>query len=237
MFEDSLVESTGRIRTRSRRYVAGSFLLEAALVTTLILIPYLYPSALPERFLSVPLIAPPPAPAPVMVAQHGPSAPISHPEMLMDTVMAPRRIPNGISHIVDPNPPSLVIGGDFGGSGSGIPGAILPGATPPSAPRVEPARPRGPVHVSGGLAEGRLIVPIQPVYPAIAREAHIQGTVVVEAIISTSGRIENTHVVSGPPLLVQAALNAIQQARYRPFLLNNQPIEVETTIRVVFTLN
>ena len=113
----------------------------------------------------------------------------------------------------------------------------MPVATPPSAPRFKPARPRGPLRVSGGLAAGRLLVPIQPVYPAIAREAHIQGTVVVEAIISTSGRIENTHVVSGPPLLVQAALNAIQQARYRPFLLNNQPIEVETTIRVVFTLN
>ena len=238
MFEDSLVESTGRIRTRSRRYVAGSFLLQAALVTTLILIPYLYPAALPERFLSVPLIAPPPAPAPVMVAQHAPSAPISHPEMLMETVTAPRRIPTSIPSVTDPNPPSLVIGGDFGGPrGNGIPGAILPGATPTPAPRVEPARPRGPVHVSGGVAEGRLIVPIQPIYPAIAREARIQGTVVVDATISTSGRIENTHVVSGPPLLVQAALKAIQQARYRPFLLNNQPIEVETTIRVVFTLN
>lgn len=238
MFEDSLVESTGRIRTRSRRYVAGSFLLQAALVTTLILIPYLYPAALPARFLSVPLIAPPPAPAPLLVAQHAASAPISHPEMLMETLTAPARIPNRIPHIVDPNPPSLVIGGDFGGSrGSGIPGGILPGATPPPAPRVEPARPRGPVHVSGGVAEGRLIVPIQPVYPALARATHTEGTVVIEATISTSGRIENTHVVSGPPLLVQAALNAIQQARYRPFLLNNQPIEVETTIRVVFTLN
>ncbi|HKR28149.1 MAG TPA: energy transducer TonB, partial [Acidobacteriaceae bacterium] len=86
-------------------------------------------------------------------------------------------------------------------------------------------------------AEGRLIVPIQPVYPALARATHTEGTVVVEATISTSGRIENTRVVSGPALLVQAALNAIQQARYRPFLLNGQPIEVETTIRVVFTLN
>ena len=238
MFEDSLVESTGRIRTRSRRYVAGSFLLEAALITTLILIPYLYPAALPERFLSVPLIAPPPAPAPVMVAQRAVSAPALHPEMLMDTVTAPVRIPTGIHRIIDNGPPSLVIGGDFGESrGSGIQGALLPGTAAPPAPRVQPAPHKGPVHVSGGVAEGRLIVPIQPVYPALARVTHTEGTVVVEAMISTNGKIENTRVVSGPSLLVQAALNAIQQARYRPFLLNGQPIEVETTIRVVFTLN
>lgn len=238
MFEDSLVESTGRIRTRSRRYVAGSFLLQAALVSTLILIPYLYPSALPARFLTVPLIAPPSAPAPVMVAEHAASAPISHSEMLMETLAAPPRIPNRIPHVVDTNPPSLVIGGDFGGPrGSGILGAIFPGSTPPPQPRVQPARPKGPIRVSGGVAEGRLTVPIQPVYPAIAREIRLQGTVVVEATISTTGRIENTRVMSGPPLLAQAALNAIQQARYRPFLLNGQPIEVETTIRVVFTLN
>jgi protein TonB len=238
MFEDSLVESTGRIRTRSRRYVAGSFLLQAALVATLILIPYLYPAALPSRFLSVPLIAPPPAPAPAVIAQHTVSAPASHTELLLDTLTAPPRIPNSISHIVDPNPPSLVIGGDLGGGRNiGVPGSILPGSASPPQPRVQPARPAGPMRVSGGVAEGRLIVPIQPVYPALARATRTQGTVVVEATISTAGRIENTRVVSGPPLLVQAALTAIQQARYRPFLLNNQPVEVETTIRVVFTLN
>lgn len=238
MFEDSLVESAGRIRTHTRRYVAGSFLLQAGLVTTLILIPYLYPAALPSRFLSMPLIAPPPAPAPVMVAQHAASAPVAHPEMLMQTLTAPPRIPNSIPHIVDNIPPSLVIGSDFGGPrASGVPGAILPGTSAPPEPRVQPAHPQGPMRVSGGVAEGRLMVPIQPVYPAIAREARIQGTVVVEATISTAGRIENARVVSGPPLLVQAALNAIQQARYRPFLLNGAPVEVETTIRVVFTLN
>lgn len=236
MFEDSLVESTGRIRTHSRRYVAGSFLLQAALVITLILIPYLYPAALPARFLSVPLIAPPPAPAPAMVAQQVSRAPLSHPEMLMKTLTAPPRIPNSIPRGIESIPPSLVIGSDFAG-GRGTPGAILPGAAPPPESRVQPARPKGPMRVSDGVAEGRLIVPIQPVYPAIAREARIQGTVIVAATISTSGRIENPRVVSGPPLLVQAALHAVRQARYRPFLLNDQPIEVETTIRVVFTLN
>lgn len=237
MFEDSLVESTGRIRTRSRRYVAGSLLFQGALVTTLALIPYLYPAALPARFLTVPLIAPPVAPAPAMVAQPAARAPVSHPELMVN-LTAPPRIPSRIPDIVDPNPPSLVIGGDIGdGRGNDTQGAILPGAAPPPQHHVQPAHPSGPMRISGGVAEGRLVAPIQPIYPALAREIRMQGTVVVEATISKTGRIENTRVVSGPPLLVQAAVNAIQQARYRPFLLNGEPIEVETTIRVVFTLN
>jgi periplasmic protein TonB len=81
------------------------------------------------------------------------------------------------------------------------------------------------------------VVPIQPVYPTIAVQMHIQGTVVVEATISTEGRIENLRVVSGPAMLVNAAVEAIRMARYRPYLLNGTPVEVETTIHVVFNLD
>ena len=90
--------------------------------------------------------------------------------------------------------------------------------------------------MSSGVAAGQLLVPIQPAYPAIAKAARIQGTVVVLATISKSGTIENLRVVSGPPMLQSAATEAIQKARYRPFMLNNEPVEVETTINVVFTL-
>lgn len=91
--------------------------------------------------------------------------------------------------------------------------------------------------MSAGVAAGQLIAPIRPVYPAIARETGTQGTVVVQATISKSGTIENPRVVSGPSLLVNAALDAVRQARYRPFLLNGQPVEVETTISVIFRMN
>jgi protein TonB len=86
------------------------------------------------------------------------------------------------------------------------------------------------------VATGRLLAPIQPVYPAIARAARIQGTVVVQAIISKDGKIEQLHVISGPPMLQSAATEAIQRARYRPLLLNGEPVAVETTINVVFTM-
>jgi protein TonB len=238
MFEDSLVESCGRIRTRSQRYVAGCLLLELALVTTFILVPYLYPAALPARFLSVPLLAPPPAPAPALVEQRASRATAAHPEMLMKMLLAPPKIPTTIRHVVDDLPPSLVMGsGSDTGRGNGPPGAILPSLTPPPARRVEPQKPQRPPRISAGVAAGQLMAPIRPVYPVIARETRTQGTVVVEATISTTGRIENARAVSGPPLLVHAAVEAVREARYRPFLLNGTPVEVETTIQVVFTLN
>jgi protein TonB len=236
MFEDSLVESTGRIRTRSSRYAAGSFVLETALVAVILLIPYLYPDALPRKFLSVPLIAPPPAPAAPIAAQ--PTASATRPQPLVIDMTVPTIIPHDPVQIVD-NPPGPVISGmaNLGGSSTGPLGINPLGlSTPPPIIPAHPARPTGPLHVSSGVATGQLIVPIQPRYPAIALATRTQGTVVVAAIISAEGRIESLRVLSGPPLLVQAATDAIRQARYRPWQLNGEPVEVETTINVVFSL-
>jgi protein TonB len=92
------------------------------------------------------------------------------------------------------------------------------------------------VQVSGGVTEGMLLAPIQPVYPAIARAAGKQGAVVMEAVISKAGRIESLRVVSGPDMLRRAAVDAVQVARYRPYLLSGVPTEVQTRITVVFKL-
>jgi protein TonB len=236
MFEDSLVESTGRIRTRSGRYAAGSFVLETALVAVIILIPYLYPDVIPRKFITLPLIAPPPPAAPAPL-QRVTAAPVSHSEEFQHTLLAPPTIPTTIGHVVDTTPPGPVTGDLGPGVGIGVPGANpLTAITPPPIPRVHPAKPIGPVHVSEGVAAGQLIVPIRPRYPAIALATHTQGTVVIAAIISTEGRIESLRVVSGPPMLVSAAVDAIRQARYRPWKLNGEPVEVETTINVVFSL-
>jgi periplasmic protein TonB len=222
MFEDSLVESTGRIRTRSPRYAAGSLVLQTALIAVLILIPYLYPDALPRKFLSVPLIAPPPATALTPVERVA-ATPVSHSEEFQHTLVAPPVIPTTIGHIVDSAPGPIT--GDLGpGIANGVQGAPLLGPiTPPPDRRVHPAKPTGPLQVSSGVATGQLIVPIQPHYPAIALMAHVQGTVVVSALISTEGRIESLRVLSGPPLLVQAATDAIRQARYRPWTSTANP--------------
>ncbi len=101
---------------------------------------------------------------------------------------------------------------------------------------VERARPSAPLHISSGVSKGLLLTPIQPVYPAIARAAHVQGEVVMEAVISKAGKIESLHAISGPPMLRDAALAAVEAARYRPYLLNGEPVEVNTIITVIFQL-
>jgi periplasmic protein TonB len=235
MFEHSLVESTGRIRTRSRRYAVPSFLLEAALVTTLILLPYFYPSVLPRTSLTTPLIAPLPPPPAAVPAQPQHAAPTVPTEFLGPSLIAPRRIPATITPLVDTAPPGLNMT-DTGRSRTGVLGLPNLGASP--LPPIVPDRtaPTGRARVSSGVAAGQLIVPIRPVYPIIALQARVQGTVVVDAVIGKDGRIASLRALSGSPLLIPSALEAIRHARYRPWTLNGQPVEVETTIHIVFSL-
>jgi protein TonB len=87
------------------------------------------------------------------------------------------------------------------------------------------------------MMEGNLIYRVQPVYPALARQARIQGTVLLRAVISREGTIENLQVVSGPPMLVPAAIDAVRQWRYRPYFLNDRAVEVDTQVTVKFVLS
>jgi periplasmic protein TonB len=87
------------------------------------------------------------------------------------------------------------------------------------------------------MLQGSLIHTVQPVYPPLARAARVQGSVVLSAIIGKDGAIETLRALSGHPMLVMAAVNAVSQWRYRPYILNNEPIEVETRITVNFTLD
>jgi protein TonB len=91
--------------------------------------------------------------------------------------------------------------------------------------------------ISAGVAEGMLTHKTTPVYPEIAKSAHVSGTVVLGANITKTGQLSNLHVLSGPAMLRNTALEAVKTWHYRPYLLNNQPVEVETTIHVVFSLD
>ena len=235
MFEDSLVESTGRIRTRSKWYAIGSSALEAALLAAFLLIPYLYPASLPKEALSTLLLAPPPPSAPAPMP-HAPSARATTTVQLASLV-APRVIPRHIdTEDSAPAPPGMDLGFETG-NGDVLGALPLPGNPPPPPPVVLRPKPSGPLRVSSGVAEGHILAPIQPVYPAIAKNARIQGTVVIEATISKQGLIEQAHVISGQPILAQAALKALAQARYRPFKLNGDSVDVETTINFNFVLD
>jgi periplasmic protein TonB len=237
MFEDSLVESTGRIRTRSKWFAIASFLLQAALLAALILIPFLHPAALPKQALTMMLAVPPPPPsAPPHLPAHAATGHAAA-SVMLTALTAPNSIPQHAAMVDDTVPGAVDLPGG-NGPGSDVMGALNRiGTPPPPAVRPEPKPNRGPMRISAGVAAGRLIAPIQPVYPAIARAAGVQGTVVVEATISKEGKVEHARVVSGSPLLATAALSAIEQARYQPFKLNGDPVEVQTTINVIFRLD
>ena len=114
-------------------------------------------------------------------------------------------------------------------------GGILGGIGTGPAPVVKAAAPKK-IAVSAGVIAGNKIGGVDPRYPPIARAARIQGTVVLQATISKGGTIENLRVLSGPPMLQQAAEEAVRTWRYKPYLLNGDPVEVETQVNVVFTL-
>jgi protein TonB len=119
-----------------------------------------------------------------------------------------------------------------GGLGSGIPNGLGIGTSPAIPLHAVTTKPL----IVSNLGEGSLIYRVQPTYPVLARQARVQGAVELRALISKTGTIENLVVVRGHPMLSSAAVEAVRRWRYRPYLLNNQPVEVETEITVNFLL-
>ena len=242
MFEGCLVESRGMAVSSTQRWTAlGSLTFQLAVAGLLIAIPLVRPQALPTFSTAPQLELPLPMRPPVPVVQTrtagGSATTMSVPAAAPQTATTQRlEFPRLGDLNAGPAPafdPNLRMGP--GGPGT-LPelSAIGPGSGP--AVPVIRAKAPGPLPVSGGVTEGMLLAPIQPVYPAIAKAARTQGAVVMEAVISKAGRIESLRVVSGPDMLRRAAVDAVQVARYRPYLLSGVPTEVQTTITVVFKL-
>lgn len=218
-----------------------SFALQGLAVGGLLLLPLLSIQGLPPFQLMAALMAPAPPPGPAPAAPRAQN--ISTSNFFGRTLMMPSRIPPTIENLNEtalPPAPELP-GGPGVRGGTGFPGALNPllgglSAEAKPMPLLSPVPAVRPVRVSH-MMEGNLIHRVQPEYPALARQARIQGTVVLRAIISRDGRIENLQVVSGHPMLVQAAIEAVRQWRYRPYVLNDQPVEVESQVTVNFSLS
>ncbi len=244
MFEDSLLESSGRLRTKRKWTTVLSLVLQCLLIGVMILVPLIYTEALPRQQLMTFLVAPPPPPPP-------PPPPAAMPVRVVKVIQTdimngqlrtPTKIPEKVAMIKEEAaPPPMTTAGVIGGVPGGVPGGSLGGVmggiiggTPVAVPKLAiPNR----VRVSAGVQQGNLISQVKPTYPAIAKSARIQGAVVLQAEISKQGTIENLRVISGHPMLVQNALDAVKQWRYKPYLLNGEPVPVETTITVNFTLS
>ena len=215
------------------------------LIGVLVLLPLVFTEALPKQQLMTFLVAPPPPPPP-------PPPPAATPEIKVIKKMTsdldngelrtPTKIPKKIQMIKEDEapPPSAGVAGVVGGVPGGVPGGAIGGvlgsvinSTPTAVPKA--ATPQR-VRVSQGVSQGLLIHQVKPSYPPLARQARIQGTVVLQAVIGKDGSIQGLKVVSGHPMLAPAALEAVKQWKYKPYFLNGEPVEVDTTINVNFTL-
>ncbi|MGH9865143.1 MAG: energy transducer TonB [Candidatus Acidiferrales bacterium] len=233
---DQLVESTNKKQTHKVWTVWVSALVQALILGVLILIPLIYTNALPSAMMTTFLVAPPPPPPPPPPAVKVIVKP--QPKFIQQgKLIAPTVIPKKIQMIKEEAQPDVgmtggVLGGVPGGSAGGALGGIIGGA--PGLP--PPPKPVERLRIGGNVMQANLIHQVQPVYPQIAKTAHISGSVVLHAIIAKDGTIQELQFISGPPLLRNAAMEAVKQWRYKPTLLNGQPVQVDTTITAVFNL-
>lgn len=243
MFDDMLVSSPVKKSRQNPWAYLVSLIVQSFMIGVIVLIPLLYTEALPQQAMLEWLAAPPPPPPPPPPPAQQPVRRIK-PVSLMEAgkLRAPRAIPKEIAIIRDEPQDTEGMVGVVGGVPGGVPGGQMAGVIGgvlggiPSAAPPPPEAPKR-IRVSTGVQEAKLIRKVQPNYPPIAKQARISGTVELEAIIARDGTIQNLRVISGHPLLAQSAVEAVQQWRYEPTLLNNEPVEVVTMINVVFRLN
>lgn len=246
IFSDSLLDYEGQ-KSRQTWATLASFILQCLLVGVLLLLPLYFTQELPKSQLLTFLVAPPPPPPPPPEAQQAARIMKQIQSDLLSggQLRTPGRIPAKVQMIKEEEaPPMPGAGGVVGGVPGGIPGGQLGGviggivsSTSNLAyiPKLQPVVPQR-IRISQGVTAGMLLHQVEPPYPPIAKAARIQGSVVLNAIIDKEGNIRDLRLASGHPMLVPAAIEAVRQWRYRPYLLNGQPVEVETTITVNFEL-
>jgi protein TonB len=240
MFADSFCDSGWSNRSHRGWTTLLSFAVQALAISCLLFLPLFYTQRLPRLAALAPRLLPAP-PAPVPAAQHTNPASVAQSNMMGVRLVSPPRIPQSISMLTESVPPPPMVDpgalgvshgtGDPGARGT-VPGGILGGdqiLPPPPPPVPHPRRSQ--------MMEGNLVLRVQPDYPAAARQLRVQGKVVLRVLISREGVIENLEVVSGHPMLVRAAVDAVRQWRYRPYVLNGDPVEVETEVTVNFVLS
>jgi periplasmic protein TonB len=241
MFADCILETSWAHRSRRSWTTLTSFGVQAVTVVVLLILPILRNVALPAaRIVSTPVtlgrVRQPESP--MHPQRGGPIIPVRYVDP--NQLLLPSHY-RSVSAAAGNEPAGMQAPDGFVGDGVGLPtgardglaASLFSGAHP-----VMPAAPPKPAHMfrTSSMLEGSLVRRVDPVYPVLARSARVQGPVVLFATISTTGTIENLRTISGHPLLVGAAINAVKQWRYRPYILNGEPIEVETEITVNFVL-
>ncbi len=231
IFKDLPATFPGKNKYR-KPSVIGGVVFHVILIGVLILTPLLLPEKISHRQLLVALIAPPPPPP--AAPPRPPVAPVAPPKVVKppvrpvtpDAVVMPVAVPKDVAKIIEE--PAMAPVGVIGAVPGGIPGGVAGGVL---GKIVAPA---GPVRVGGDVREPRIVKLVPPVYPTIASKARVSGTVVMEAILTEDGTVDQIRVISGHPLLVEAAISCVKHWKYEPTLLNGIAVRVVLTAKANF---
>lgn len=241
---DGMLENNHMTKPRSIWDVLVSFAAHAGIVLALILVPLLYTNALDlPQYQKVFLAAPPPLPPPPAPAA-APRAPkVPKKQFFKESKLyTPKEVPKAVPQVQEqasaapPEEAPGVVGGVPGGVQGGAVGGVLGGVGNGPAAPPKPEAPKGPVRVGGNVRRPELVHKVEPTYPPLARQTRVQGDVIIDCVIDEQGNVTQARAVSGHPLLVQSALQAVKQWKFQPTMLNGKPVAVEMTVTVQFNM-
>jgi protein TonB len=248
VFAEALLEQSSTRQRRSPRDWALSFFLHLVILFALLFLPLYFSQGLDMKHLETTLLVAPmppmaaPPPPPVAVARLARVAPkVFTPGALTAPAFVPKAVPAASTDVAPPEEAisagmNAVAGGVPGGQIGGITGGMPNLAAPVPAAAPVPEGPKRPVRVGGEVKPPRLIYGPAAVYPILASQGHVHGTVVIDAIIDEHGNVVQEKVVSGHPLLVQAALQAVSERKYEPTILDGEPTPVDLRVEVNFQM-
>ena len=249
VFADAMLEDSSTHQRRSPLDWAVSLGVHVAVVAMLLAIPLYFTTGLDVQklnltFLAAPPSAPSPPPPPLAAAAaprvvHNEPSRVYVPTKLTAPSFVPRAIAptpsnGGEPDILAAGVPGGIPGGQIGGVIGGVLGGAIGGVPPPAPPVAE--GPKQPVRVGGNVKPPRLIYSPDPVYPVLAKQAGIFGEVVIEAIIDEHGNVSGMRAISGPPLLVPAALSAVAKRKYEPTVLDGAATPIDLRVEITFNL-
>lgn len=246
VFAEALLEASSTRHRFSGRRVFYSIAIHTLVLMALILPPLFFTDTLNlKQFTQTLLVAPPPPPPPPAPQAIVKAAVSKRVFTNAGKLMAPTAIPQKIAMLkeepIDPDMGAGAAGGVPGGVPGGQLGGVIGGIISDASRKASVAPPpsaqnRAPVRVGGHVRAPRLITKVAPAYPPLARQTRVQGDVTVDAVIDTAGNVVDMQIISGHPLLLSAALEAVRQWKYEPTYLNDQPITVQLIVTVTFRL-
>lgn len=239
IFGDVILDQVPGTSARRATQTGLAVGLQALIIGALLLVPLLFTQKLDlGAFNSEFLVAPPPPAAPPPPPPVHEQAVVPKQPILVAKLTTPTVIPKHIDATPSEAPAvAPQISGVAGGVPGGIGGVIGGSLAAPAPPPPVPAKPKAPTRVFSGVKPPALLYTPPLAYPLIARENRVTGVVVIEAIIDKQGNVTQARVISGPGLLVRAALQAVLRRKYAPTILDGQPVSIRFDVKVAFSLS